>query len=69
MKKIEQQNKSIKQRYSELQTELDESYNKIKDLEKEKSYNNLIPSLMQEIQELKSKKEESTVQEQQAEQL
>jgi hypothetical protein len=37
---------------------LEEAEGRIKAFEKDKSYNNLIPSLMQEIKELKSTKED-----------
>ena len=49
------QNKNIKARYAQLEEELDEAEGKIKNIQKQKTYNSLIPSLMQEIQELKSK--------------
>lgn len=37
---------------------MEEAEGRIKAFEKDKSYNNLIPSLMQEIKELKSTKED-----------
>jgi hypothetical protein len=49
-RKIEQQNKSLKQRYSELEESYEEIQGKLKEFEKDKNFNNLIPSLMQEIQ-------------------
>ena len=52
-RKIEQQNKSLKQRYSELEESYEDSQGKLKEFEKDKNFNSLIPSLMQEIQELK----------------
>lgn len=47
------QNKSLKSRFTELEENLEEAQNTIKELEKQKNYNNLIPNLMQEIQELR----------------
>jgi predicted nucleic acid-binding Zn-ribbon protein len=47
LKKIEQQNKSIKTRYVELEHQMDEAEAKIKALESDKTYNSLIPTLMQ----------------------
>lgn len=47
------QNKGLKHRFTELEENLEEAQNTIKEFEKQKNYNNLIPNLMQEIQELR----------------
>lgn len=59
-KKIELQNKTLKGKYSDLEEELEIANNKLKEMEKEKGYNNLIPSLMQELQDLKKVQEHSS---------
>ncbi len=59
-KKIESQNKVLKGRYLELEEQLEEAEGRIKELQKQKNYNSLIPNLMQEIQELKSKPQENS---------
>lgn len=60
-RKIEQQNKTLKQRYSEMEESLEESQGKLKEFEKDRNFNNLIPSLMQEIQELKKNQEKGQI--------
>jgi chromosome segregation ATPase len=52
-RKIEQQNKTLKQRFSEMEESFEESQAKLREFEKDRNFNNLIPSLMEEIQELK----------------
>lgn len=52
-RKIEQQNRSLKGRLSDLQEELEQTGARLQELEREKNYNSLIPTLMQEIQELR----------------
>lgn len=53
LKKIQQQNKSLKNRYAELQEKMEEAEIELGEFEKYKQYNSMLPELLREIQELK----------------
>ena len=57
--KIGQQNKSLKEKITDIELKFDEIKDRYEEAEKDKGFNSLIPELMESLEELKRERKNS----------